>query len=137
MAAQKGLEMLLKVDSDGAGTFQTLAGLQTVTFTLDKETVDITSQDNTTRFRQLLLGAGVKSLRFTGSGVFKDAAADATLRAYWANDNLRDFQVIIPSFYSITVSCIVVNIEYSGQHNGESQYSISLESGGDPTFVAL
>jgi TP901-1 family phage major tail protein len=137
MAAQKGLEMLLKVDSDGAGTYQTLAGLQSVTFTLDKETVEITSQDDTSRYRQLLAGAGVKSLRFTGNGVFKDAAADATVRSYWAADTIRNFQIIIPSFYSITCFCSVTNVEYSGQHNGEAQYSISLDSAGDPTFAAI
>jgi TP901-1 family phage major tail protein len=137
MAAQKGLEMLVKVDSDGAGTLQTLAGLQAVTFTFDKETVDITSQDDTSRYRQLFGGAGVKSMRMTGNGVFKDAAADATMRTYWAADTIRDFHIIIPSFYDVRCAMSVTNIEYTGQHNGEAQYSISLDSAGDPTFTAI
>lgn len=137
MAAQKGLEMLVKADSDGAGTYQTLAGLRSASFKLDKETVDITSQDDTSRYRQLFAGAGIKSMSVSGSGVFKDAAADATMRSYWANDTIRNFQVIIPSFYSVTGLMVVASIEYAGEHNGEATWSFTLESAGDLTFAAL
>lgn len=137
MAAQLGLNMIIKLDSDGAGTYQTLAGIRSATFTLDKETVDITSQDDTSRYRQLLSGAGVKSMSIKGSGVFKDSASEATARTYWAADTIRNVQVIIPSFYSITGLMSITNIEYAGEHNGEATYSISIDSGGDLTFVAL
>jgi TP901-1 family phage major tail protein len=137
MAAQKGLEMLIKVDSDGAGTMQTVAGLQAITFTFDKETVDITSQDDASRWRQLMSGAGVKSIRAVGRGVFKDSAADATLRSYLASDVIRNYQIIVPSFYQIQALFAIGPIEYSGEHNKEVQHSITLESAGDPTFTPI
>lgn len=137
MAAQKGLDMLLKVDSDGAGTYQTIAGIRSVTLTLDKETVEITSQDDINRYRQLLAGAAVKSCSIRGQGVFKDTAADATARTYWAADTIRNWQIIIPSFYQITAPFSLTQIEYAGEHNGEVTHSISLESGGDLAFQAL
>lgn len=137
MAAQKGIEMLLKVDSDGAGTYQTLAGLRTTSMSLDGQMVDITSQDDTSRYRQQLAGAGVKSMSITGEGVFKDAAADATLRTYWAADTIRNFRITIPSFYDITGFMKITKIEYAGEHAGEVTYSVTLESAGDLTFAAL
>ena len=42
MAAQKGKDLLLKADSDGAGTFITVAGLRTRSIAFNAETVDIT-----------------------------------------------------------------------------------------------
>jgi len=42
MAAQKGKDLLLKVDSDGLGSFTTVAGLRSRTLAFNAETVDIT-----------------------------------------------------------------------------------------------
>ena len=42
MSAQKGKDLLLKVDSDGAGTFVTVAGLRSRSIAFNTETVDIT-----------------------------------------------------------------------------------------------
>lgn len=137
MAAQRGIEMLLEVDSDGSLTYQTIAGIRTTSFSMNKETVDITSQDDTNRYRQLIANAGVKSIDVTGSGVFKDAAADATARTYWAADTIRNWRLTIPSFYRIVVQMSVTSIEYAGEHNGEVTYSISLNSAADPAFTAL
>jgi TP901-1 family phage major tail protein len=137
MAAQIGLNMLVKVDSDGAGTYLTIAGGQTLSMKLNREQVDITSQDDVSRYRQLIADAGVKSVDITIRGVFKDAAADATARNYWQNDIMRNWQMILPSFQQVTGPFQVSNIEYSGSHNGEVQYDFSLSSAGDLTWVAL
>lgn len=137
MAAQKGLEMLLKVDSDGAGTYQTLGGIQTNGLTLDKETVDITSQDEVDRYRKLIAGAGVKSMSISGSGVFKDDAAIETARSYYANDTLRNWRITIPSFYDITANFAVSRLEFSGAHNGEVTFSISLDSSGPIAWTPI
>ena len=42
MAAQKGKDLLLKVDSTGAGVFATVAGLRTRQMMFNAETVDVT-----------------------------------------------------------------------------------------------
>ena len=42
--------------------------------------VDITDQESAGRWRELLAGAGLKTARITGSGIFNDAASDETLR---------------------------------------------------------
>lgn len=46
MAAQKGKDLLLKIDSDGEGNFATVAGLRTKRLAFNSETVDITDADS-------------------------------------------------------------------------------------------
>ncbi len=60
MAAQKGKDLLLKIDSDGLGTFVTVAGLRSRTIAFNAETVDVTDQDSSGQWRELLVGAGIR-----------------------------------------------------------------------------
>ena len=41
MGAQKGRDLLLKIDATGTGTFQTVAGLRSHTLSFNAETVDV------------------------------------------------------------------------------------------------
>ena len=56
MAAQKGKDLLLKVDSDGLGSFMTVAGLRSRAIAFNAETVDITHQESAGQWRELLVG---------------------------------------------------------------------------------
>ena len=46
MVAQKGKDLLLKIDSDGLGNFVTVAGLRTKRLSFNSETVDVTNADS-------------------------------------------------------------------------------------------
>ena len=81
MTAQKGKDLLLKIDSDGEGTFTTVAGLRSRRIAFNAETVDVTDADSAGRWRELLEGAGVKRASIAGSGIFRDAGTDATVHA--------------------------------------------------------
>lgn len=135
MAAQKGKDLLLKVDSDGAGTFTTIAGLRTRTFSINAETVDITHSESTGRWRELLEGAGAKSARLSGSGIFKDAASDATVRAYAFDGTIRPWQIIVPDFGTIQGPFQIASFELTGRHDAEIGFEIALESAGVLTFT--
>lgn len=81
MAAQKGKDLLLKID-DGSG-FVTVAGLRSRKIAFNAETVDVTHAESAGRWRELLEGAGVRRASISGRGLFRDAASDA-LRARWS-----------------------------------------------------
>ena len=81
MAAQKGKDLLLKVDSDGAGSFTTVAGLRARTLAFNAASVDITDQESAGRWRELLEGAGIKTARISGSGIFNVQGADCPIAA--------------------------------------------------------
>jgi len=136
MAAQKGKDLLLKVDSDGVGTFATVAGLRSRTIAFNAESVDVTHQESVGQWRELLAGAGVKSARITGAGIFKDAASDATIRGYVFNGTIRDWQVVIPDFGTVEGAFHISSFELTGRHDGEVAFELALESAGELTFAA-
>ncbi len=136
MAAQKGKDLLLKVDSDGGGSFTTVAGLRTRSLAFNAEAVDITHQESAGQWRELLAGAGVKSARVTGTGIFKDAASDEIVRGYVFNGTIRDWQVVIPDFGTVAGPFHIGSFELTGRHDGEVSFDIALESAGELTFAA-
>jgi TP901-1 family phage major tail protein len=137
MAAQKGKDLLLKVDSTGAGVYTTVAGLRSRTFAVNAEAVDITHSESAGQWRELLAGAGAKSARMTGSGVFKDAASDATVRDYMFNGIIRNWQVMVPDFGTIEGPFQISSLDFSGRHDGEVAFELTLESAGALSFTAL
>ena len=136
MVAQKGKDLLLKIDTTGGGSFATVAGLRSRQIALNAETVDITDADSAGRWRELLAGAGVKRAAVNGSGIFKDASTDATVREIFFDGTIRDWQVIVPDFGTLQGPFQVTALEYSGELNGELTYQLALESAGLLTFAA-
>ncbi len=135
MSAQKGKDLLLKVDSDGAGTFITVAGLRARTLAFNAATVDITNTESAGEWRELLAGAGIKTARISGNGVFKDAQSDETVRGYFFDGVQRDWQVIVPDFGTVQGPFQVTTLEYAGQHDGEMTFDLALESAGQLSFT--
>jgi TP901-1 family phage major tail protein len=145
MAAQKGLDVLMKIDISGTKT--TIGGLRSTSITLNDESVDITNKDSLGS-RTLLAGAGVNSLSVSGSGVFTDSAAEVAVRtAFQAQQNTSDgtsaqtaafesFQFRIPNLGTYTGAFQITSLEYAGEYNGEATYSMSFESAGYITFAA-
>ncbi len=137
MAAQRGKDLLIKLDMSGTGTFETVAGLRATRISFNAETVDVTSLESAGRWRELLAGAGVRSAAISGSGVFRDAATDERARAIFFAGEIPAFQVIIPDFGVIEGPFQISSIEYSGQHDGEAVYEIALASAGAVSFAAI
>jgi TP901-1 family phage major tail protein len=136
MAAQKGKDLLLKVDSDGAGTFVTVAGLRSRTLAFNAESVDITHQESAGQWRELLEGAGVRSARATGSGIFKDHASDELLRAAFFTGTIKAYQIVIPDFGTVEGPFQITSLELTGRHDNEMAFDVSLESAGQLAFTA-
>ena len=136
MAAQKGKDLLLKLD-DGAGNFVTLAGLRTRRLSFNTEAVDVTNADSAGRWRELLAGAGVKRASLAGAGVFKDDPSDLLTRQIFFDGVVRNWQVTIPAFGVITGLFQILSLDYRGDHAGEVTFDIALESAGALAFVAL
>lgn len=137
MTAQKGRDLLLKVDATGAGAFQTVAGLRANALSFNAGSVDVTHQDSVGAWRELLAGAGLKSANVRGQGIFKDAASDETIRSYFFNGTLREWQVIVPDFGVIEGLFQITALEFAGRHDAEVTFELALESAGELTFAAV
>jgi len=136
MAAQKGKDLLLKVDSNGSGSFTTVAGLRSRAIAFNAETVDVTHQESAGQWRELLSGAGVRNARLSGAGIFKDAASDELIRSYVFAGIIRSWQVIVPDFGTVEGPFQITSFELTGRHDGEVAFEIALESAGELTFAA-
>jgi TP901-1 family phage major tail protein len=137
MAAQNGKDLLIKLDLNGGGQFETIAGLRASRISFNAETVDVTSLESQGGWRELLGGAGVRSAAISGSGVFKDAATDERARQIFFDGEVPQFQVIIPDFGIVEGPFMITAVEYSGSHNGEATYELSMASAGALSFTAL
>ena len=145
MAAQKGLDMLIRLDISGTQT--TIGGLRSSTISLSDESLDVTNKDSQGT-KTLLAGGGVNSVAISGSGVFTDVASEVALRAsYQAQQNTSNgsssqdpvfetFQFFIPNLGTYTGLFNITSLEYAGEYNGEVTYSMSFESAGYITFAA-
>lgn len=135
MVAQKGKDLLLKLDSDGLGAFVTVAGLRSKRIAFNSETVDITDADSAGRWRELLAGSGVQRAAISGSGIFKDAQSDATIRSRFFSGEISDWQLAVPHFGTVQGAVQITSLEYTGSHDGEVTFEIALESAGPIAFT--
>lgn len=136
MGAQKGRDLLLKIDETGLGVFATVAGLRTRTLSFNAEAIDITHAESAGQWRELLSGAGVRRAALSGGGVFKDAASDETVRAVFFSGEVRDWQVVIPDFGTVEGPFQITALDYAANSNGEVTFDLALESAGQLGFAA-
>lgn len=134
MPAQKGKDVLLRVDN--GGTFISVAGLRTRRLTFNAQSVDITHSESAGRWRELLEGVGVRSASINGNGIFKDEASDIYCRQLFFDGAIRTWQVTIPSFGIVSGLFQMVSLDYRGDHSGEVTFDLSLESAGALSFTA-
>ena len=130
MTAQKGAAFLLKI-SDGASTpvFQTVAGLRTTQMSITGDTVVITSKDSG-GWRELLSGAGVRSVSVSAAGIFLGSAAETKIRTNAMAGTLDDYELSFEDGAKLQGKFLIQRLDYAGDFNGERNYTMQLESSG-------
>ncbi len=130
MAMEKGSAFLLKIGNGGSPPlFTTVAGLRTTQMTVNAETVVVTNQGSG-GWRELLSGAGVRSVSLSGSGVFTGSAAEAQVKANALAGTVDDYRVSFESGETVTGRFLITRLDYAGDFNGERTYTLALESSG-------
>ena len=81
-------------------------------------------------------GAGAKSAKVSGSGIFKDAASDELVRGYAFDGTIRAWQIVIPDFGTVEGPFQITSFELTGRHDAEIAFELSLDSAGELTFAA-
>jgi TP901-1 family phage major tail protein len=130
MAVEKGSAFLLKVgDGQPSPTFSTVAGMRTTQLSVTGEAVVVTNKDSG-GWRQLLSGAGVRSVAVSAAGVFTGSAAEARVKASALSGVLDDYRLTFEGGETMTGRFLVTRLDYAGDFNGERTYTVSLESSG-------
>ncbi len=130
MAAERGRAFLLKIGSGAPQVFATIAGMKTTQMTVNGDLVAITNKDSG-GWRELLSGAGVRSVSVSGSGIFTGSSAEARLRALALGGDLADYELSFESGERMQGRFLVSRLEYAGDFNGERNYTLALESSGE------
>src|SRR5439155_23615337 len=131
MAAEKGSAFLLKIGSGGADpTFATVAGLKTTQMSINGDAVAITNKGSG-GWRELLSGAGVRSVTVAASGIFTGSAAEAQVRGLALSGALQDYELSFESGERMRGQFLATRLEYAGDFNGERNYTLALESSGE------
>jgi len=130
MAMEKGSAFLLKIGDGGqVPAFATVAGMRTTQLQVNGEAVVVTHKGSG-GWRELLSGAGVRSVSVTGSGVFTGSAAEGRVKGNALTGVLDDYELSFESGERMRGRFLVTRLDYSGEYNGERNYSLSLESSG-------
>ena len=130
MTAQKGSAFLLKV-GDGATppAYRTVAGLRTTQMSINGDTVVVTHKESG-GWRELLSGAGVRSVSVSASGIFLGSAAEAQIRANALAGLVDAYELSFEDGEKLRGKFLVQRLDYAGDFNGERNYSVVLESSG-------
>ncbi|MDO8423582.1 MAG: phage major tail protein, TP901-1 family [Parvibaculum sp.] len=136
MAAQKGKDLLIKLDAAGTDTFVTVAGLRARSIAFNARSVDVTNAESSGQWRELLAGAGVRTASVSGRGIFKDSTSDANVRTVFFDAAIRNWQIVIPDFGTVAGAFQITALEYGGEHDGEVTFDMALESAGALVFTA-
>ena len=130
MPAEKGSAFLLKIgDGANAPVYTTVAGLRTTQLSINGDPVVITNKGSGA-WRELLSGAGVRSVSVSGAGVFTGSVAEVRLKAMALSGTLDDYELSFESGEQMRGKFLVTRLDYSGDFNGERSYTLALESSG-------
>ena len=130
MGVEKGSAFLLKVGDGGVPpAYATVAGLRTTQLQVSGEAVNVTSKDSG-GWRELLSGAGVRSVSVSAAGLFTGSAAEVRLRSHALAGVIDDYELSFESGERMRGRFLVTRLDYAGDYNGERTYTLSLESSG-------
>lgn len=130
MTAQKGSAFLLKI-GDGAQppAYATVAGLRTTQMSINGDAVVVTHKGSG-GWRDLLSGAGVRSVSVSAAGIFLASDAEAAIRAHALAGTVEDYELSFEDGERLRGRFLVQRLDYSGDFNGERNYTMQLESSG-------
>jgi TP901-1 family phage major tail protein len=130
MTAQKGAAFLLKIGDGGSPVaYETVAGLRTTQMTVNGDTVVVTHKDSG-GWRELLSGAGTRSVSVSASGIFLGSDAESAVRTHALAGTLDNYELSFEDGAKMRGSFLVQRLDYAGDFNGERTYSLQLESSG-------
>jgi TP901-1 family phage major tail protein len=130
MTAQKGSAFLLKI-GDGAQppAYQTVAGLRTTQMSINGDTVVVTHKDSG-GWRELLSGAGTRSVSVSAAGIFLGSAAENAIRGHALAGTIDEYELSFEDGARLRGAFLVQRLDYAGDFNGERNYTLQLESSG-------
>lgn len=135
MTAQKGSAFLLKIgDGSATLTYETVAGLRTTQLSINGDTVVVTHKESG-GWRELLSGAGTRSVSVSAAGIFLGSNAEDAIRSHALAGTIEQYELSFEDGAKMQGEFLVQRLDYAGDFNGERNYTLQLESSGMVTSV--
>ena len=140
MAKQLGRSLLIKIGyGAGSEAFTAIAGLNSKSITINNSAIDVTTPDATTPGGALWASNlnGLKSMSISGDGIFLDESAqEGRLNTIAMQaDPVANFELVVPDFGTYSGEFRVTSLEFGGETEGATTFSLSLESNGTVTYA--
>lgn len=137
MSQQKGRLLLIKIKT-APSTFDNLCGIKTRSFNLSATEVDTTipNCNNPGAAVQKTAEPGVTNRTFSGSGAFVSGATQAVLMGHVRAGEVFDAHVVVPGEGTYAGSWMVSDFEFSGEIEGNMEFSATFSAAGPLTFTA-
>ena len=130
MTAQKGSAFLLKIgDGEQPDAYETVAGLRTTQMSINGDTVVVTHKGSG-GWRELLSGAGTRSVSVSAAGIFLASAAESDIREHALAGTIAPYELSFEDGARLRGRFLVQRLDYAGDFNGERNYTLQLESSG-------
>lgn len=136
MPSQKGRDLLLKIgDGEEDETFTAIGAARTVAMTVNNQSADATSMADG-GIQVLNAAAGVQSLSLRLEGIFKDSAAEESLRARAFSRAACHFLLQFPNGDSYSAPFVVESYNRGGSFDGLETFGVTLLRAGEGVFAA-
>ena len=136
MPSQNGRDLLLKIGNGGSPEiFTTIGAARTTEVAINNQPAAMTSM-NSNGFEVLQADAGVQSLEITLQGLFKDSAAEETLRTAVFSRTANNYQLLFPNGDTYAASFVTGAYKRSGSYDGLESFSVTLLRSGSGTFTS-
>jgi TP901-1 family phage major tail protein len=139
MPQQKGRLLLIKIgDAASPEAFSNLCGLKTRSFNLSANEVDTTVPDcaNPGNAVQKTSEPGIVNRTFSGSGAFVSGTVAAALMTHVREATVFNAQVVVPGEGTYEGSFMVSDFEFSGEMEGNMEFSATFVAAGPLEFTA-
>ena len=130
MAMERGSAFLLKVGNGALPVvYATVAGLRTTQVSINGDAINVTSKGSG-GWRELLSGAGVRSVSVSAAGIFTGSAAESRIEGNALSGVIDDYELSFESGARLRGRFVVTRLDHAGDYNGERGYTLNLESSG-------
>ena len=130
MPIERGSAFLLKVGNGATPVvYATVAGLRTTQLSINGEAIVVTNKGSG-GWRELLSGAGVRSVSVSGAGVFTGSAAETRLRNNALAGLVDDYELSFEGGEKLRGKFLLTRLDFAGDFDGERTYTVALESSG-------
>ncbi|WP_019567270.1 phage tail tube protein [Agrobacterium sp. 10MFCol1.1] len=136
---QIGRTLLIQIgDGETPEVFSNLCGLTTRSFNMSANEVDTTITDcvNPANTPQKTAEPGIKNRTFSGSGKFVKSTSNTAFMVHVNDATKFTAKVIVPGLGTYTGPWFVSEFEFSGEMEGNMEFTATFVAAGVLTFVA-